>query len=618
MTGLMFHRPTDHIQYLIECLEKVKVKGQEELRWNMFIEMQRSKTPLPPITPGNGRRPVSRERSMTPKEERTVTPTRTATPLPPIGDKGIPDAPIIFLMGGPGCGKSTQAEVLLKKYPNWVSINIGDLLRAEVDKGEADEKWKMVSDLMSKGELVPEEVVQSVLLKNMRNAPKAQGFIIQGFPRDMEQAKEYDKVVGRVDAVFLLDCEEETLSKHLLERSKKSGRLDNNVNTIAKRIQAYKDKTLPVLKHYDDLEKLFILEGEKSREDIAEDLAVVFETVCGGKGRLSPAPPAEPKPERTRSPRSGKTTPKKVVSPEPSAPPLPEDEADAPLSAYLMPPEVKVKDEGRKADLPKAPIIFFAGGPGSGKGTQCKRLVSRYTKAVHLSMGDIIRTKITEEGTADQKWDMVTDLLRKGDLAPEEVTVDLLMDNLKQHPDAHFFIIEGFPRNLEQLEDFNKHIGGMNYTILLDCEEHCLHHRLSMRGKESERIDDNLVAIGKKLTFFKNTTLPILKTVEDDGKLVVVPGDRDQDEIFFELCKIFDFSIYNKMPEFPGASEGKEPVKEEVVEAAVVPTAANTTGDNIANPAYTAELDALNKDTAKAETAENESTQQESAAGDAS
>ena len=74
MTGLMFHRPTDHIQYLIDCLEKVKAKGQDELRWNMFIEMQRaksakSKTPLPPISGNNGKKPPSRERSMTPKGE---------------------------------------------------------------------------------------------------------------------------------------------------------------------------------------------------------------------------------------------------------------------------------------------------------------------------------------------------------------------------------------------------------------------------------------------------------------------------------------------------------------------------------------------------------------------
>ena len=63
MTGLMFHRPNDHIQYLIECLEKVKTKGQAAMTWNMFVEVRSAKTPLPPITPDNGKRPVSRGRT---------------------------------------------------------------------------------------------------------------------------------------------------------------------------------------------------------------------------------------------------------------------------------------------------------------------------------------------------------------------------------------------------------------------------------------------------------------------------------------------------------------------------------------------------------------------------
>ena len=71
------------------------------------------------------------------------------------------------------------------------------------------------------------------------------------------------------------------------------------------------------------------------------------------------APPKEPKPERVRSGRhSGKTTPTKATTPEPSAT---EEEDTAPLPAHLLPPEVKVKDEGRKPDMPKAPIIFVAG-----------------------------------------------------------------------------------------------------------------------------------------------------------------------------------------------------------------------------------------------------------------
>ncbi|XP_076455411.1 adenylate kinase isoenzyme 5-like [Babylonia areolata] len=567
MTGLMFHRPTDHIQYLIECLEKVKAKGQEEMRWNMFVEMQRSKTPLtplPPITPTNGRRPISRERSMTPKEEAVPEArSRTPTPLPPIGN--IPDVPVIFVTGGPGSGSFKQAQLLHQKLSGWVMVPVGELLREEVrDKGTASSKWKMVGDLMSDGEMAPEDVVETVLLTKIKSSPRAEGFIIQGFPRDMDQVTNFDSLVGRLDAVFLVDCEEEAMSQQLLARAKASGRLDNNVNTIARRLQAFRDKTLPVLKHYDDKGKLVVLEGEQKEEEIADDLARAFESVVGSNGKLqlAPAPPKEPKPERVRSARSGRATPKKSSSsPEPAA--AEEGGATAaatgPLPAHLMPPEVTVKDEGRKPDMPQAPIIFIAGGPASGKGTQCKRLLSRYTKAVHLSMGDILRTKIATEGSADAKWGMVTDLLRQGEMAPEDVTVDLLTSSLKSQPDAHFYLVEGFPRNLEQLEDFNKQIGGQSFTILLDCEESILHYRLSMRGKNSERIDDNLTAIGKKLTFFKNNTLPILKTIEDSGKLVAVDGDRDEDEIQYDLCMILDYTIYGREPEQPGAADNKEP-----------------------------------------------------------
>lgn len=63
MTGLMYHRPTDHIAYLIDCLAKVSDKGQENLAWNSFVEAKRAKTPLPPITPDNGKRPKSRSKT---------------------------------------------------------------------------------------------------------------------------------------------------------------------------------------------------------------------------------------------------------------------------------------------------------------------------------------------------------------------------------------------------------------------------------------------------------------------------------------------------------------------------------------------------------------------------
>ena len=63
MTGLMYHRPNDHIKYLIECLEKVQDKGANNVSWSQFVDIRRTKTPLPPITPENGKRPKSRSKS---------------------------------------------------------------------------------------------------------------------------------------------------------------------------------------------------------------------------------------------------------------------------------------------------------------------------------------------------------------------------------------------------------------------------------------------------------------------------------------------------------------------------------------------------------------------------
>ncbi|KAL8598216.1 hypothetical protein ACOMHN_043287 [Nucella lapillus] len=531
---------------------------------------------------------------------------RTMSPPCPAKDKDIPDVPIVFLAGAPGSGKSTQAEMLAQRYPGWVRVPVGELLRGEVaDKGTAEAKWNMVNDLMSKGEMAPLDVVDTILLEKLKASHNAEGFIIQGFPCDMDQANDYEKLVGRVDAVLLVDCEEETLSRQLLETGGRSRRPDINVNTVAKLIHSFRDRALPTLKHYEDRNKLFVIDGEQEASQISADLLKAFESVVGTKGRVSPlpVPPKGPPPQRVRSPRSGKTTPQKSGTPEPAR----EGEETDVLPAHLLPPEVTVKDEGRKPGMPTAPIIFVAGGPGSGKGTQCKRLVSRYTDAVHLSMGDILRTHISEQGSADEKWGMVTELLKQGDLAPEELTVDLLTKALQEKPDAHFYLVEGFPRNLEQLEDFNKQIGGQSFALLLDCEEQILHYRLTVRGKESERIDDNLTAIGKKLTFFKNNTLPILKTMEDSGKLVVVNGDRDDEEITYDLCKVVDFAIYGKLPEQQAATESKEPGKEEAaVEEMMVLSSATTTGDHIGNPAYSAELDATTDVEKQASTAGEE------------
>nr|KAI8748241.1 Adenylate kinase isoenzyme 5 [Biomphalaria glabrata] len=592
MTGLMFHRPKDHIQYLIDCLEKVKTKSQAEITWNMFVEVRSTKTPLPPID--NGKRPPTRER---PSTTETAIVTHTTNPLPPIGSNGLPNVPAIFIIGGPGSGKSSHAEQVAAKHPGWVSINLGQLLLAEIKNRSTDEKWKAVKDLVVNGELAPEEVTLELLHDILKHSTQAEGFIIQGFPRDMEQAKEFEKKISKVDAVLLLDCEENNLIDKFQRQDKSRNEKDISANTFARRIATFKEKTLPVLKYFDDAGKLFVVNGDKSEEEVQEELSYLFDTLISNleNGRI-PTPPKGPRPTST------KMMARRLVTP-PCTPPENSQHQTLkwPTVTYIPPPEIKVKDEGRLSHLPQAPVIFLAGGPGSGKGTQCAKVTARYHDIIHLSMGDILRKEITERGTVDDKWAMVTKLLREGDMAPVDITEELLINSMKQFPDARAFLVEGYPRDALQYENFNRNIGGHSYTILLDCDDQYLHARLVLRGDSgSERIDDNIPAIEKKLAFFAKHTLPLLKAIDDEHKLIVIDGDRDEAEVFYDIVKVIDYSLYGlqldqepnnkEMGDVNEDDDGREPV-EEVMVAGV----ASITGDNNGNPYYTAELDALDE-----------------------
>lgn len=607
MTGLMYHRPTDHIAYLIDCLAKVSDKGQENLAWNSFVEAKRAKTPLPPITPDNGKRPKSRSKTPAKIESPVPLEEKRGTPLPPIADPAdsakindkvtsdtkaktvnkadIPDVPIVFIMGGPGSGKLTQVTSLLKLAEGWVHLSMGDILRNEIaQKGKAEDKWSMIGDLVSKGEMAPEEVTGELLLDSFKQHKNAKGFILEGYPRDMEQVEEYMKVIGKVTAVFYLDCEEYYCTQRLLNRGKKTDRIDDNLGAISKRITFFKDNTLPVVKYYDDMGRVFVVNGDRDTKEIAFEVGNLFKFLKKNNFELKNAKPlTAPPPQKKRERRP--STPKQKDSKDNKDSTVKPEDVIVPLAT--RPPTIDVPDTGRKDGLPTCPIILIVGGPGSGKGTQCKKVCERYKEVIHLSMGDILRNQIATQGSADEKWGMIGTLVQKGEMAPQEVTAELLIEQIKKNKDAAAFIVEGYPRDKLQLEEFNKHIGGLNFAILLDCEEYYMQKRLLDRGNASGRIDDNLNAIQSRLTFFKNNTLPILKHLDDQGKLVAIDGDRDLDEIFFNISQVLDFAFFGRKPQPPGAE-----VAEEVIEKDIAPESSTTTGDKVANPSHTEKLDA--------------------------
>jgi adenylate kinase len=185
----------------------------------------------------------------------------------------------IILFGPPGSGKGTQSEKLIHHY-SLRHLSTGDLLRLEM-KMQTPLGLEAKS-LIEKGKLVPDEVVIGMISTVLDAFPEAQGFLFDGFPRTIAQAEALDKLLElkktTIGAVLFLQVDEEELIKRLIHRSETSGRLDDADPEIQrKRQQVYKTETLPVAGYYQRQNKVEMINGEGSIDEIFERLSAVID-----------------------------------------------------------------------------------------------------------------------------------------------------------------------------------------------------------------------------------------------------------------------------------------------------------------------------------------------------
>ena len=179
---------------------------------------------------------------------------------------------------------------------------------------------------------------------------------------------------------------------------------------------------------------------------------------------------------------------------------------------------------------PNGPVIFVLGGPGSGKGTQCAKLVEKYA-AAHFSAGDLLRAEVqagSEQGT------MIDRMIKAGEIVPAQVTIDLLKAAMNSRPGP--YLIDGFPRSIDNMQGFESQCGSCAITLFYDLSEEVMEARLLERGKTSGRSDDNIETIKKRFATFKNQSMPVLDILSERGLVAKIDASQTPDEVFEATC----------------------------------------------------------------------------------
>ena len=208
----------------------------------------------------------------------------------------------IILFGAPGAGKGTQAKLLVEKY-GIPQISTGDMFREAM--ANETELGKKAKSYMDKGELVPDDVTVGIVDERLAKEDCAKGFILDGFPRTMQQAEELKKILDKqgkiIDKVVVLDVADSEILERITGRriSKKTGKIyhikynppvdeneediyqrkDDNETAAKTRLKAYKEQTAPLFDYYKNLGKTLIVDGNQEVGKITEDILRVLDSL---------------------------------------------------------------------------------------------------------------------------------------------------------------------------------------------------------------------------------------------------------------------------------------------------------------------------------------------------
>lgn len=536
LNGLMCSKPEDPIEYLESCLQKVKeLGGCERVKWDTFVSQE--KKTLPPLNGGQSRR--SFLRNVMP--ENSNFPYRRYDRLPPIHQFSIesdtdlsetaelieeyevfdptrPRPKIILVIGGPGSGKGTQSLKIAERY-GFQYISVGELLRKKIHSASSNRKWSLIAKIITNGELAPQETTITEIKQKLMQIPDEEGIVIDGFPRDVAQALSFEDQICTPDLVVFLACANQRLRERLVKRAEQQGRPDDNLKATQRRLVNFKQNAAPLVKYFQEKGLIVTFDADRDEDAVFYDISVAVDNkLFPNKEAATDSSDLDP----------SMFDPGEIVDTGSDY----DDQGDDELNVFG-----EDTTGGLMEDLRKCKIIFLMGGPGSGKGTQCEKLAEKYG-FTQLSTGELLRQELASESERSR---LIRDVMERGDLVPSGIILELLKEAMVASlGNTKGFLIDGYPREVKQGEEFGRRIGEPHLVICMDCSADTMTNRLLQRSQSSQRGEDTARTIAKRLEAYHRASIPVIAYYERKTQLRKVNAEGTPDQVFLQLCTAID------------------------------------------------------------------------------
>lgn len=460
----------------------------------------------------------------------------------------------IVLIGPSGAGKGTQADRITSQF-DWLHISTGDLFRECLEKQTA--LGLLGQRYMSRGELVPDEVVDAMIEEWLLQIRPEKGILFDGFPRTRHQAEFLDTLLQKKDrqlkaAIYLKVSDAEILKRvpgRLICRTCQTPyhtqfkpparqgicdrcrgalyhREDDTPEIMTNRLKVSHRVTGPLVEFYQRTNRLIIVDGEGSITQVSDKIMEALEAI----ERRSALAATRKETEQIQALKS----------------------EVAALTPEQVPPQFN---------------IVLLGGPGSGKGTQAEQLRTDLNLP-HIATGDLFRENLKNQTDLGK---LAKSYMDRGELVPDDVTESMVRERLSRPDTTRGFIMDGFPRTVGQAEaltemvtDLNRRIDAVLHIKVSDEE---IVNRLSGRlicrncqtpyhkmfkppkhegrcdlcgGELYQRDDDNPETIRARLKTYHGQTAPLIDYYQNIGLLIEIEGEGNVTDVTARTMAVID------------------------------------------------------------------------------